>query len=302
MLGPMRARVLLATLMIAGVATAAGCGSGSTHTSLSPGSTTPSTRSSTTSTTATRTVTSPDRLRPPKDAVATGKVLARVETALRGDDRRPEVLRTLGWEQQLAYRTLGAHPEWMATALAGVPEALRSVVQDNVGAAAGLGGITKPQASLPDWKILTPQPAAVLRGYYDEAQQQFGIPWAYLAAIHLVETRMGRIHGNSTAGAQGPMQFIPSTWAAYGNGGDIDSDHDAILAAGRYLRASGGPADMNRALLAYNHSDSYVNAVTAYARVMLADPRAYDGYYQWQVYYSTTSGVVLLPEGYGTTR
>jgi membrane-bound lytic murein transglycosylase B len=113
---------------------------------------------------------------------------------------------------------------------------------------------------------------------------------------------MGRIHGNSSAGAQGPMQFIPSTWAAYGAGGDIDSDHDAILAAGRFLAATGGPSDMDRALFAYNHSQAYVAAVEAYARVMLADPRAYDGYYQWQVYYSTTSGVVRLPEGYRATR
>src|SRR5436190_2019108 len=76
-------------------------------------------------------------------------------------------------------------------------------------------------------------------------------------------------------------------------------DHTAT---GRYLAASGGPADMGRALLAYNHSNAYVTAVEAYARVMLADARAYDGYYQWQVYYSTTSGVLLLPEGYGVAR
>ena len=190
----------------------------------------------------------------------------------------------------------------MPSVLAAVPDALKPIVQANIGAGAGLGGITAPQATLPDWKILTPKPAEVLRGYYDEAQRDFGIPWAYLAAIHFVETRMGRIHGNSTAGAQGPMQFIPSTWAAFGHGGDINDDHDAIVAAGRYLAATGGPADMGRALLAYNHSSAYVAAVEAYAGVMLADPRAYDGYYQWQVYYSTTSGVVLLPEGYGTTR
>jgi hypothetical protein len=181
-----------------------------------------------------RGVTSPDQLHAPTDANAVAKTLARVETALRGDDRRPEILRTLGWEQQLAYRTLGAHADWLPTVLAKVPANVATIVQDNVTASSGLGGITPPQATLPDWKILTPKPADILRGYYDEAQRDFGIPWAYLAAIHFVETRMGRIHGNSTAGAQGPMQFIPSTWAAYGPGGNIDDDHDAIIAAGRH--------------------------------------------------------------------
>jgi hypothetical protein len=296
-----RARVLVATLgiVVAG-ATATACDSGGGGPDRGAAATEPQTTTTTTTTPAT--VPSPDRLRAPRTAAAAARTLTRVETALRGDDRRPEVLRTLGWTQQLAYRTLGAHPDWVPAVLAAVPDALKPIVQANTGAGAGLGGITAPQATLPDWKILTPKPAEVLRGYYDEAQRDFGIPWAYLAAIHFVETRMGRIHGNSTAGAQGPMQFIPSTWTAFGHGGDINDDHDAIVAAGRYLAATGGPADMGRALSAYNHSSAYVAAVEAYAGVMLADPRAYDGYYQWQVYYSTTSGVVLLPEGYGITR
>lgn len=58
------------------------------------------------------------------------------------------------------------------------------------------------------------------------------------------------------------MQFIPSTWAAYGEG-DVNSDHDAILAAGRYLNAAGAPGSMARAVFAYNHDTRYVSAVTA---------------------------------------
>jgi membrane-bound lytic murein transglycosylase B len=104
---------------------------------------------------------------------------------------------------------------------------------------------------------------------------------------------MGRIKGDSSAGAQGPMQFIPSTWAIYGRGGDITSNRDAIYAAARYLRATGAPSDMARALRAYNNSARYVRAVTAYAQQIEADERAYLGYHAWQVYYGTR----LLPEG-----
>jgi membrane-bound lytic murein transglycosylase B len=119
-----------------------------------------------------------------------------------------------------------------------------------------------------------------------------------LAAIHLVETRMGRIRGDSTAGARGPMQFLPSTWAAYGNGGDIESNHDAIFTAARYLQANGAPADMAKAIWNYNHSDRYVQAVTRYAQRMLADPAAYAAYWHWDVYYRLASGDVLLPVGW----
>jgi membrane-bound lytic murein transglycosylase B len=63
--------------------------------------------------------------------------------------------------------------------------------------------------------------------------------WNYLAAINLVETGLGRIVGVTPAGAQGPMQFLPATFAKYGDGGDIRSPHDSIMAAGRFLAANG---------------------------------------------------------------
>ena len=115
--------------------------------------------------------------------------------------------------------------------------------------------------------------------------------------LHLVETRTGRIRGLSSAGAQGPMQFMPATWAMYGKG-DINDTHDAIMGAARYLKAAGAPDNMQKALFAYNHSQGYVNALVAYAAVMKADPMAYRGYHGWQVYYPTADGPVLLAVGW----
>src|SRR5262249_37489337 len=155
---------------------------------------------------------------------------------------------------------------------AALPDDVRAIAQQNLDAGKDLQApdLVEPRPGFPDWTIATPPPADVLRSYYREAEQQFHISWAYLAAIHFVETRMGRIHGNSTAGAQGPMQFTPSTWAAYGGGGNINDNHDAIIAAARYLAAAGGPSNMDRALFAYNHSNNYVAAIKLYAQVMLA--------------------------------
>ncbi len=108
---------------------------------------------------------------------------------------------------------------------------------------------------------------------------------------------MGRIRGTSVAGAQGPMQFMPATWAAFGQG-DINSDRDSIRAAARYLRSNGAPGNLENALFRYNNSQRYVRAVTAYAEIMRSEPLTLRGYHAWQVYYLTTQGDVLLPVGY----
>ena len=55
---------------------------------------------------------------------------------------------------------------------------------------------------------------------------------------------------------------------------------------------------MDRALFSYNNDDRYVAAVKAYASVILDDPKAFDGYYQWQVFYAKRDGTYLLPEGF----
>ena len=221
------------------------------------------------------------------------------ERAIRDPGITGAELAWFGHLQQLTYRKLAANPDLRDAVLAAVPADLKTAATANADATADLRATVVPGPDLPTaWRIVEPAPRVDLERYYREAEAEFGVPWSYLAAIHLVETRMGRIRGTSVAGAQGPMQFIPATWARYGEG-DINSDLDSIRAAARYLKANGAPGNMANALFRYNQSQRYVRAVTLYAEVMRAEPDAYRGYYQWQVYYLTTRGDILLPVGYG---
>lgn len=234
---------------------------------------------------------------PFEDPARLADELVDAETAIRDPDVPTEELQRPAWVQQQAYRDLVEHPDWRDPVRARVPERLRAAFDANLRATVELRRLTEPREELPDWTIVAPPPADELRSHYEASQAEFGVDWSYLAAIHLVESRMGRIRGDSVAGAQGPMQFLPSTWEAYGEG-DIHDYRDAILAAGRYLAAHGAPDDMDRALYAYNHSDRYVAAIQEHARVMRADPLAYRAYYHWRVYYRLTTGDVVLEEGW----
>ena len=110
-----------------------------------------------------------------------------------------------------------------------------------------------------------------LLSIYQGCGTQYGIPWQVLAAINRIETAFGTNLNVSSAGAVGWMQFLPSTWEAYGTdaNGDRRKDPynpwDAICAAARYLRAAGGTEDLRRAIFAYNHADWYVEEVLLYA-------------------------------------
>ena len=97
-----------------------------------------------------------------------------------------------------------------------------------------------------------------------------GMSWTLLAAVGQVESGHGRNPGPSSAGAEGPMQFMPATFAAYGVDGDGDGTadpwdiRDAAPSAAHYLCRSGGgdgPDGVRRALFAYNHAQWYVDLV-----------------------------------------
>jgi membrane-bound lytic murein transglycosylase B len=134
-------------------------------------------------------------------------------------------------------------------------------------------------------------PPATLLRYYRDAERRFGVRWNVLAAINFVESAFNKLRNNSGSGAQGPMQFVPATWRAYGLGGDVRDPHDAILGAANYLHANGAPRDNRRALFHYNPSALYVDAVLRYAREIRTDRRAFYEYYARQVFVRTPSGL-----------
>jgi hypothetical protein len=116
---------------------------------------------------------------------------------------------------------------------------------------------------------------AVYMSLYRQAAARFGIPVAVLAAVGKVECDHGRNPAcarPNAAGARGPMQFLPATFAAYawasGNPNPSPYDpRDAVFAAAAYLAASGLAANPWAAIFAYNHARSYVALVISWALV-----------------------------------
>ncbi len=124
--------------------------------------------------------------------------------------------------------------------------------------------LTNPPTDIPE-KVLA---------LYQEAAAAHGLPWPLLAGVGMAETNHGRLTATSSAGAQGLMQFMRATFAAYGVDGNgdgratITNDADSIHSAANYLAALGageGGDGVRRALFGYNHATWYVNDVLAYA-------------------------------------
>jgi soluble lytic murein transglycosylase-like protein len=158
--------------------------------------------------------------------------------------------------------------------------------------AEGLAGVVVDEPI--EMRTRAPMPADTLRAYYERASRRFDVPWTLLAAVHFIETKFGRVVSPSWAGAQGPMQFLPSTWESFGMGGDIYDTRDAILGAANYLAATGSPGDDRAALWAYNPVDYYGDVVLAYDRLMRRDVRNFYALYNWQVFVRARSGLVQL--------
>jgi len=201
-------------------------------------------------------------------------------------------LRLWALYQQRLYLALGLAPAALGDAVVSrLPAHLRADARDIVTARRSLVRLTPPtRLPLSAFRTGLAEPVARLLAYYREAERRFGVPWHVLAAVNFVETAFGKVRSRSTAGAQGPMQFLPATWRAYGLGGDVQDPRDAILGAANLLRASGAPRDVRRALYAYNHSTLYVDAVLAYSRVMRRDTRSLYAFHAWQVFVRTPKG------------
>jgi hypothetical protein len=134
----------------------------------------------------------------------------------------------------------------------------------------------RQQRQLPVQPASSGRPTTYLQLFQDSAADYCpGLSWTVLAAIGQIESGDGANEGPSSAGALGPMQFLPSTWAvwgidAFGETGapDIMNPYDAVPSAATMLCADGaaaGGASLRTAIFDYNHADWYVNEVLALA-------------------------------------
>jgi hypothetical protein len=190
---------------------------------------------------------------------------------------------------QRALRQLARHPGLAADTARRLPARLGHQTREITRA---MRALRRLAAGWPPHRVHTgpPEPLGVLLRHYRSAQRRFGVGWPRLAAVNHVESAFGRLRNESVSGAQGPMQFMPATWRAYGMGGDVHDPRDAIHGAANLLRRSGAPDDYDRALHAYNPSALYVDAVQRYARLIAADRDAVYFLYSWQVFVRTEHG------------
>jgi soluble lytic murein transglycosylase-like protein len=198
----------------------------------------------------------------------------------------PRDVTLLALHEQRIVRLLAAEPRLGEQVLERYP-----AVRDDVLAIRGLRRLSTGSPPPARVRVGPPAPAAKLLSWYRAGERRFGVRWQLLAAVNYVESAFGKVRSASGPGAQGPMQFMPATWAAYGLGGDVHDPRDAILGAANYLAESGVARDERAALYRYNHSTLYVDAILRYARAIAREPTRFLVYYSRQVYARTAAGV-----------
>ena len=150
------------------------------------------------------------------------------------------------------------------------------------GRVANLVPVTVPGKLPVTASVLTGRPANYLTLYQESAARYCpGLSWTVLAAIGQLESGDGANNGPSSAGALGPMQFMPSTWAvwgidAFGETGppNVMDPFDAVPSAARMLcadGATGGGASLSSAIYDYNHAGWYVTEVLELAHEYAAE-------------------------------
>jgi hypothetical protein len=187
---------------------------------------------------------------------------------------------TVARDRQLVIRTLGRNSKLAAAVVTLAPGERDDIdIRRDLNA---LGAESPPQVG--GVSVGTARHASTLLSFYRGAQRRFGIRWELLAAINFVESDFGRARTTAKADAQGPMQFEPATWRAYGMGGDVYDEHDSVLAAANLLAANGGRTNERAALGHYNRSPLYWDAVLHLAHRMATVPAAFREYYAWKLY------------------
>jgi membrane-bound lytic murein transglycosylase B len=235
----------------------------------------------------------------PQDPAALARTLvdtkARLTQAVdawrsQGDQKPPgEVTLDALYDQRIEL-LLATTPALERSTLPRVPAGIAREVRTNLAAKRELWRLT-PTTRRRRFSTGPSLPPSLLLRYYRAGQARFGVAWNLLAAVNFVESAFNKLRNSSATGAQGPMQFMPATWRAYGLGGNVHDPRDAILGAANYLHANGAPRDNRRALLRYNPSPLYVDAVLRYAARIGSDPCAFYEYYARQVFVRTPSGL-----------
>ena len=188
--------------------------------------------------------------------------------------------------KKAAGKSLSGQVQGQTVLRSAVPESIAAVRN---GAAPLRTSDGAPTPENPTYELALPDPAPIgvpnffidsfqippfLLPIYQAAGIQYDVPWQILAAINDIETDYGRNLSISNAGAEGWMQFLPSTWKRYGldvtGSGTADPYNpvDAIFAAARYLNAAGAAKNLAKAIFSYNHAGWYVQSVLLRAKLI----------------------------------